>query len=67
VTAIHAYHNLNLASVKVNENLTKWFAHMLTLLGGLGTENETLVELLTHIGRKEEYVPVVPYRGGRTV
>ena len=40
--------------LRVNENLTKWFAHALTALGGLGTENETLVDLLTHIGRKEE-------------
>ncbi len=29
---------------------------MLTaLVGGLGSENETLVDLLTHIGRKEDY------------
>jgi hypothetical protein len=41
--------------LKVNENLTKLFAHVLTALGGLGTEKETLVDLLTHIGRKEEY------------
>jgi hypothetical protein len=41
--------------LKVNDNLTKWFAHVLTALGGLGTEKETLVDLLTHIGRKEEY------------
>jgi hypothetical protein len=41
--------------LRVNENLSKWFAHVLTALGGLGSENETLVDLLTHIGRKEEY------------
>jgi hypothetical protein len=41
--------------LKVNENLTKWLAHALTALGGLGTEKATLVDLLTHIGRKEEY------------
>jgi hypothetical protein len=40
--------------LKVNENLTKWFAHVISSLGGLGTEKETLVDLLTHIGRKEE-------------
>jgi hypothetical protein len=28
---------------------------VLTALGGLGTEKETLVDLLTHIGCKEEY------------
>jgi hypothetical protein len=36
--------------LKVNENLTKWFWNVLTALGGLGSENETLVDLLTHIG-----------------
>jgi hypothetical protein len=41
--------------LKVKENLTKWCAHVLTALGGLGTEKETLVDLLTHIGCKEEY------------
>jgi hypothetical protein len=41
--------------LKVNENLTKWFAHVLTALGGLGTEKKILVDVLTHIGRKEEY------------
>jgi hypothetical protein len=35
--------------LKVNENLTKWFAHVLTALGGLGIEKETLADLLTHI------------------
>jgi hypothetical protein len=30
--------------LKVNENLIKWFAHVLTALGGMGTENETLVD-----------------------
>jgi hypothetical protein len=44
------FHRLN-----VNENLTKWFVHVLTALGGLGTEKETLVALLTHMGCKEEY------------
>jgi hypothetical protein len=41
--------------LKVNENLTKWVAHVLTALGGLGTEKEMLVDLPTHIGCKEEY------------
>jgi hypothetical protein len=41
--------------MKVNENNSKWFAHVLTALGGLGNENATLVDLLTHIGRKEDY------------
>jgi hypothetical protein len=31
---------------------------VLTALGGLGAEKETLVDLLTHIGRKEEYSDV---------
>ena len=41
--------------LKVNENTSKWFGHVLTALGGAGNENTTLVDLLTHIGRKEEY------------
>jgi hypothetical protein len=41
--------------LKVNENLTKWFAYVLTALGGLGSEKKTLVDLLTHIGCKEDY------------
>jgi hypothetical protein len=41
--------------LKVNENLTKWFSNMLTALGSLGSKNEALVDLLTHIGQKEEY------------
>ena len=41
--------------LRVNENNSKWFGHVLTALGGLGNENATLVDLLTHIGRKEEY------------
>jgi hypothetical protein len=41
--------------LKVNENLTKWFAHVLTALGGLGTEKEMLEDLLMYIGHKEEY------------
>jgi hypothetical protein len=41
--------------LKVNKNLTKWFSNVLTALGGLGCKNETLVDLLTHIGQNEEY------------
>jgi hypothetical protein len=41
--------------LRVNENSSKWFGHVLTALGGLGNENATLVNLLTHIGRKEDY------------
>jgi hypothetical protein len=41
--------------LRVNENSSKWFGHVLTALGGLGNENATLVDLLTHIGRKEDY------------
>jgi hypothetical protein len=31
--------------LKVNENQTKWFAQVLTALGGLETEKEMLVDL----------------------
>jgi hypothetical protein len=41
--------------LKVNKNLMKWFGNVLTALGGLGSKNEMLVDLLTHIGQKEEY------------
>jgi hypothetical protein len=41
--------------LKINENNLKWFEHVLTALGGSGNENETLVDLLTHIGRKDDY------------
>jgi hypothetical protein len=33
----------------------KWFGHVVTALGGLGNKNSTLVDLLTHIGHKDDY------------
>jgi hypothetical protein len=41
--------------LKENENKSEWFGHVLTALGGSGKENATLVDLLTHIGRKDDY------------
>jgi hypothetical protein len=41
--------------LRVNENNSKWFAHVLAALGGLGNQKESLVDLLTHIGQKDEY------------
>jgi hypothetical protein len=41
--------------LRVNRNNSKWFGHVLTALGRLGNENTTLVDLLTHIGCKEDY------------
>jgi hypothetical protein len=45
----------DLGRLRANENKSKWFGHVLTALGGLGNENATLVDLLTHIGRKVDY------------
>ncbi len=40
--------------LRVNENNSKWFGHVLTALGGLGNENATLVDLLTNICCKDD-------------
>jgi hypothetical protein len=41
--------------MKKNANKTRWIPDVLTALGGPGNEHESLLDLLTYIGKNEDY------------